>query len=209
MSFIISIPSAFGLAVLSDPIYRLLKFSGGSNIMRVGSVVLVLMAVMQIQITILQSLGKLYTATLYSFIGIVFKITANYFLIAIPSINILGAVYGSIIGYLIPVILNHRMIKKTLRVRFSLLYHGYKPIISSLLMSIVVYLIYNNLIYVISFINKGYIANAVSTIIAIIAGIFTYLYALILTGGITKSDINGLPRKVTRIIPRFMYVRIR
>lgn len=209
LSFLISIPSAFGLTVLSDPIYKLLVFRGGSNIMKIGSIVLVLMAVMQIQITILQSLGKLYTATLYSFIGIVFKITANYFLIAVPSINILGAVFGSIIGYLIPVILNHRMIKKTLRVRFSLLYHGYKPIISSLLMSVVVYIIYHNLIYIISFINKGYIANAVSAVIAIIAGMFTYLFALILTGGIRKSDINGLPRKITRIIPKFMYVRIR
>ncbi|MDF2882712.1 MAG: polysaccharide biosynthesis protein [Clostridiaceae bacterium] len=209
LSLLISIPSAFGLGVLSDPIYKLLAFRGGSNIMKIGSIVLVLMAVMQIQITILQSLGKLYTATLYSFIGIVFKIAANYFLIAVPNINILGAVFGSIIGYLIPVILNHRMIKKTLRVRFSLLFHGYKPLISSLLMSLSVYIVYYNLIYIMGFINKGYLANAISTITAVIVGMFTYLFALILTGGIRKSDINGLPGKITRIIPKFMYIRIR
>lgn len=209
LSFLISIPAAFGLGVLSEPIYKLLAFRAGSNIMKIGSVVLVLMAVMQIQITILQSLGKLYTATLYSFLGIIFKIVANYFLIAMPKINILGAVFGSIIGYLIPVILNHRTIKKTLRVKFSLLSHAYKPLISGILMSLTVYIVYYNLIYITGFINKGYFANAISTIIAIIVGMFTYLFALILTGGIKKSDINGLPRKIIKIIPKFMLIRIR
>lgn len=79
LCFLIAIPSAFGLAVLSEPIFYMLKFGEGSFLMKYGSIVLILMSVMQIQTTILQSIGKLYTATIYSVIGIGFKILANIF----------------------------------------------------------------------------------------------------------------------------------
>ena len=54
LCFLIAIPCAVGFSVLSDPIFKLLKFRGGSYIMAWGSVVLVLMSLMQIQTTILQ-----------------------------------------------------------------------------------------------------------------------------------------------------------
>ena len=139
LCYLIAVPCAVGLAILSDPVFQMLQFGGGSYIMAYGSVVLVLMSAMQIQTTILQSIGKLYTATLYSVVGIVFKIIANYFLIAIPSINILGAIGGSIIGFLIPIILNHRIIKKSLGVRLSLLVHAIKPFIASVVMGAAIF----------------------------------------------------------------------
>ncbi|MEW9096225.1 MAG: polysaccharide biosynthesis protein [Clostridiaceae bacterium] len=207
--FLIAIPSAFGLSILSKQIFYMLKFGEGAFLMTYGSIVLVLMSVMQIQTTILQSVGKLYTATIYSIIGIIFKIVANYYLIAIPSINISGAIYGSIIGYIIPILLNGRMIKKTLNVKFKLFGGAIKPIISSVFMGGMVYFSFKLSFILLKFIGSGYIRNAVATLISIIIGMYSYVFALILTGGIKEEDLKIIPSKLRRFIPKFMINRIR
>lgn len=214
LCFMIAVPSAIGLAVLSLPIFKMLftpRYASGAYLMTYGSIVLVFTSVMQIQTTILQSIGKLYTATLYSAVGIICKIIANYFLIAIPSINILGAVFGSIIGFSIPVMLNHKVIKRSIKVKFNFLAHSVKPLIASAFMGLVVYIVYINIHFITNFAMKDYVyaANAVPTVIAIIIGMFVYLFGLILTGGITKEDLNTMPSKVTRLMPEFMKKRIR
>lgn len=209
LCFLIAIPSAFGLAVLSEPIFSMLKFGKGSFLMKYGSIVLVLMSIMQIQTTILQSIGKLYTATIYSVIGIACKILANYVLIAMPNINILGAVYGSIIGYTIPIILNNRMLKKSLNVKFNLLNAGLKPALSSVFMSFVVYIIYSSINLLSGITGAAYLINALATITSVIFGLYSYLFCLILTSGVTKEDFKYLPSKFMRMIPKFMMERVR
>ncbi|MBP2031735.1 stage V sporulation protein B [Clostridium algifaecis] len=208
LCFLIAVPCAVGLAILSEPIFDLLKIRGGSYIMACGSSVLVFMSVMQIQTTILQSLGKLYSATIYSVIGIACKIVVNYILIAIPRINILGAVAGSIVGYAIPIILNHIMIKKSLEVNVNMVTHAIKPLISSIAMGILVFTVYYVLDTLMGFISTGYIPNALSTIAAILVGILTYIFVLAVIGGITNKDMERMPKKITKLIPNFILSRI-
>lgn len=207
--FLIAVPCAVGLAVLSDPIFRMLKFRGGSDIMTYGSVVLVLMSVMQIQTTILQSIGKLYTATLYSVLGIICKIVANYFFIAVPSVNILGAIGGSIIGFLIPIILNGIIIKRSLGVRFGLIIHAVRPIIASAVMGTLIFGIYYVFHTILGFVRGGYFVNAFLTITVICIGILAYSFTLVVIGGITQKDLQAMPRKATKLIPRFIINRIK
>lgn len=209
LCYLIAVPCAVGLAVLSDPVFSMLKFGGGSYIMAYGSVVLVLMSCMQIQTTILQSIGKLYIATLYSVLGITCKIVANYFLISIPSVNILGAVGGSIIGFLIPIILNHRIIKKSLGVKLSLIAHAIKPFIASMIMAVSVLAVRYIFITLLGFAKMGYLVNSFSTIIAIFIGMFMYLIGLTFTGGIRSEDLETMPRKVVVLIPDFVLKRIK
>lgn len=207
--FLIAIPSAVGLGILSGAIFNMLKFGDGAYLMKYGSIVVVLMSIMQIQTTILQSIGKLYTATLYAVIGIVCKIVANYFLISIPSLNILGAIYGSIIGYLVPILLNHRMLLKSLNIKFKLLEQAKKPAIASMFMGLVVIL--SNL-FLSKFFNlhlKGYFANTIVTIIAVVLGMYAYLFAMVITGGITKEDFKVFPRKLNRFIPNFIMKKMK
>lgn len=211
LCFLIAIPSAVGLAVLSDPIFRMLfpRYTNGAFLMKIGSSVLILMALVQIQTTILQSVGKLYMATLYIVLGIIGKITINYILIAIPAININGAIVGSIIGFLIPLILNDLLIKRTLRIRFNLVKGAVKPLIASVFMGITAYVVQFDFEFLIGFIKKGYIATTTGTVIGIAAGVFVYLYSLILVGGITKRDLNAMPSKLVRLIPGFMLEKVK
>lgn len=209
LCFLIAVPCAVGLAVISDPIYQALKLGGGSYIMAFGTIVLVLMSVMQIQTTILQSIGRLYIATLYSVLGIVFKIITNYFLIAIPNINILGAIAGSVIGFLVPIILNHRIIRKSLKVKLNILVHIVKPLFASAIMGVTVFVVYYVFGTLLGLAKRGYMISSFVTIVAIIIGIFVYMFGLTITRGITKEDLNSMPRKIVMLIPNFILKRVR
>ena len=76
-----------------------------------GSSLVVFMSIVQIQTTILQGLNKFYSVFTSLFIGVLLKLLSNYFLVGIPSININGAIIGSIVGFLVPMIINGILIK--------------------------------------------------------------------------------------------------
>ena len=212
LCLLVSIPSAIGLAVLSKPIFLTIfgaKYVSGANLMLFGSIVIILSSVVQIQITILQSIGKLYSSTFYMLIGIIGKIAGNYILVGIKSINITGAVFGNIISFLIPLILNHRLIKKSLKIKLRFSSYFIKPLLSSILMGIVAYAAYFNLDILFSKLRQGYLASAMATVIAIIIGAYVYIYGLVLTGGISKEDLESLPRWIKKFIPKGIKRRIR
>lgn len=200
LSFFISVPSAVGLAVLSKPIYQLLNIRGGYQLLLIGSSVVVLMSMVQIQTTILQGIGKLYIVTLYAVLGLSVKITINYILVAIPEININGAILGNVVSFLIPLTLNYFVINRTLHIKVRLFKNLKKPLEASFLMSVAVLLTYI-LTYNTTVVFGKYISNALACVISIIVGILIYLLALIKLKGITKNDLNAIPQKILRLIP--------
>lgn len=209
LCFIIAIPSAVGLSVLSKSIYSILGYGEGYELMMYGSVVLILMSVSQIQTSILQGAGRLYKVTFYLLLGIVVKIFINYFLIGIEEINIMGAIIGSIVGFSVPIILNTIEIKRSMRVNINLLKQASKPLISSVFMGLAVWLLYEPLFYVLRFIGSSYIANAIAAGISILMGVVVFFYIMICTKGITKSDLNSMPTRFKSIIPKRLLVLIR
>lgn len=206
--FLVALPCAVGLGLLSDPIYGMLKFGKGSFIMAYGSAVLILLSVMQIQSTILQGIGKLYIATLFSVTGIILKIATNYFMIAIPEINILGAVIGSMLGYAVPILLNQRIINRTLKGRIKLTSIAAKPAAASVFMGVFVFLTYSLLNLISTAAGGNYIYDSLAVVISVIAGAYYYLFGLILTKGISSRDLAILPAKLKKFIPKYFLRRI-
>ncbi|TDT61353.1 putative polysaccharide biosynthesis protein [Fonticella tunisiensis] len=202
--FLISIPSAVGLSILSYPIYRLMKFGGGSYVMLYGAYVLVLMSAVQVFSTILQGLGRLYLVSSFLIIGIAGKIITNYFVVAIPDINILGAIIGNTIYYLIPLVLGNIILVKTINNKTNVFVYAVRPAIASGIMGIGIYGIYTVLHYVISFISSGYISYAVPALICIVLGEYVYFVSLIFMKGITSEDLNILPERLRKFIPKHM-----
>lgn len=210
-TFLISFPSAVGLMVLSKPIYNILgsRFSVGYELMTYGAIALVLLSLIQIQTTILQCIGKLYNTTFNMIIGIIIRLIVDYNLVGIYNINIYGAIIGSYLGYFVTVVLNNFTIKKWSKVKFSLLSYTYKPLISSMFMGVCSFIsyFYTNKVLITLIGNR--ISNITSTIIGIIIGIISYGYFMIIIGGINKNDIENLPNRMKKLIPKFFMVRIK
>lgn len=201
ISLIISIPAAVGLSVLSRPIYTFLKYDDGYALMLFGAVIVIFMALFQIQISILQGIGKVYIVTLYSILSIVIKYIINYILVAIPSINIYGALIGSLAGFLVPVILNSLYIKRNLKLEVQYKSYIFKSIISSVIMGLASYMVYTALSFIIGPFTHGYANNAVSTSAGIVTGILVYFYAMLSSKGVTREELAFLPARLKKLIP--------
>lgn len=210
LCFLVAVPSAVGLAVLAKPIVYLIQYEPDvSRLIIYGSVVIILMAVVSIQTSILQGLGKLYLVTFYAVLGLMGKIIINYIFVAIPSFNILGAVLANGVSFAIPLVLNSLTINKVLRVKIKLSKHAIKPIIASGVMAVVAKLMYANFDFILSFVKEGYFANAFAVLISIGFAMLTYFFTLVLIGGISKADLEVLPSKITKLIPNAILNRIR
>lgn len=210
MVFIIAIPAAVGLSILSTEAYTALYgTSQGSGIMKYGSIILVLISMTQIQTTVLQGINKLYFVIRTFCIGIVIKIIANFILVGIPGINIYGAIIGNCLWHLIPAILNHREICSIMMMRMPVLRLTIKPIFASLAMAVTIYVCKIPFGFLYRFLPLTRLTAIPITLILIGAGGIVYIYLIIATGGITRKDIEGVSPKILKVIPRFMRVKLR
>lgn len=209
LCFLVTIPSAVGFAVLSGPVFGLLKYGEGAYLLKYGSVYLVLLSIVQVQTSILQGAGRLYPVTFFLVLGILGKIATNYFLIAVPRINIAGAIIGSIVGFCIPIFFNTLQMKKALKVKFHASALFIKPAVASGLMGLVVYFTYKILAAILVVLRNAYLINAAAAMASIFIGGAAYFMFLVLFRGITKEDLDILPQRFLRLIPGAMLRRIR
>lgn len=174
--------------------------------MLIGSVVLVLLSFAQIQTSILQGIGKTHIPTINMIIALIIKIFINYNLIAIKSINIKGAVIGSIVCYLLASILNHIQIKKYTGVKLDVKQIIIKPFIASVVMGLCAFVTYYGLRFgLIHIISSKYVLNAICTIMAIFIGAVVYCLVSILIKGITAHDLARIPlgKKLNAFLCRY------
>lgn len=212
LCFIVAVPSAVGLAILSKPIFSTLYpeyVSDGAHLMKYGAIVVVLMAVVQIQSTILQSIGKMYIATASMIAGMALKIICDYVLVAIPSINLLGAIIGNIICFTLPLIINSIFIKKWTNYRLELTKYFYRPLIAAAFMGVIVYMINFTLETFMASSDVRTIIKAIPLMFSVTIGGIVYVYGLILVGGITKKDFDSVSPRLARLMPNFMKERMR
>ena len=203
LCFIVSFPAMIGFAAISKSIYVVFGYDG-YELLLFGSVIVVLMSVVQIQASILQGMSKLYAVTIFITVGMIVKIIINFFLFSVPQINIYGAIIGSVFGYLISIYLSNRLMKKVLKVKFSIISHALKPLFSSAVMGAVVFGLYN-LVDVILKINTAngskYFANIIALLICVCVGGIVYFVAMAMVSGITKEDVKAFPSRIRRFIP--------
>lgn len=177
---IITIPSAVGLSILAKPIITLVFFSTklnqGSDLMQIGSWVMVFIAIIYVQTATLIGVGKAYIPPANMLIGMIFKLISNYFLISIPSINVKGAVIGSTLGFAITCVLNQIAIRKStgLSVKYAAI--SYRPIIASVIMGLVAYSVfYLSDKFLSILIKNSLLVNDISVLIAVLAGAGLYV----------------------------------
>ena len=205
ITFMITIPSLVGLTILGKEVFNMLfGLNEGYELLMYGSIVLVFMSITTIQNTILQGVNKLYLVLYTAFIGVVLKLILDFILVAIPEINIFGAVIASFVSYLVPTIINHRNLRKIFRVRVPIIKLLLAPIIASLSMGVVIAVIRMPMARLINIFEGGRLMISVETLIMVAIGGMVYLLVMILIGGITKTDLDLISPKVYRIMPRFL-----
>ncbi|MCD8157533.1 MAG: polysaccharide biosynthesis protein [Clostridiales bacterium] len=203
LTMIISIPAAIGMGALADQILHLLfpSYPEGGELLAIGAISIIFLALYQIETGILQGMGKVYIPAVNALIGALIKIPLNYVLIVIPSVNVKGAVISTIGCYIVAALLNMYALKKAAGIKYDFVSILLKPLIVSLIMGAGCLGIYKLLYMVLPY-------NSICTIFAILAAIVIFVIALALMKGFKREDLILLPmgRKMIGILERFKLI---
>lgn len=184
----ISIPCAVGLAVLGEPIIRML-FSGEYHmpaiLLRIGSISVVFYSLSTLSNGVLQGIDRMRVPVRNAAIALVLHLGILYLTINIFDWQLYGVVLSCIMFAFIMCVLNWLSIKKYLKYRQEIRRTFVIPTIASLIMGAVCWLIY--------FAASKALGDAISVILSIGIGAIVYFVALLLLRGVRESEIRSFP----------------
>lgn len=190
VSMLLGFPSAAGLFILADPALNLIfpGRSGGSDVLQILSISIVFIVMAQTLVSILQGVGDVMSPVKNLAAGSFVKFILAYILTGMPLLNVKGAAISSIAGYAIAAILNLKDAIKCTYLIFDIDKMVLRPLLSTLIMGIAVYITYNKILNL-----SG--TNGISTIFSVIVGIIVYIIMLLLTGSLSLGDTVKLLRQ--------------
>ena len=218
VTLMIALPAGIGMAVLAEPILDMMYETGKSAdavsiaapIMAAYGYTIFLMCLSQPTTNMLQALGKTGTPLRSLTVGAVAKVIANYIFIGIPEININGAVIGTVICYTIIVLWNIAALLRTARVRVNWASVFVKPLFAAVLCGVSAFTSYGLFANILPDISRRglSVTNVLSTGIAVIFAVFVYAVAMLLVGGIAKSDVKMLPKgeKIAKLLAKYGFL---
>jgi len=184
----LTIPIALGLAVLGSQIVALLfpNHPDGGTLFLWGFASIIFLAISQIATGIVQGLGKTMVPVYAALAGAVVKIASTYFLVAIPQINIYGAVLGTTFCFLVAAAINCGYLFKHTKTKPDVKGMLLKPLFSSVGMAMGTFTFYHSTYFLMG--NMLF-----STIIAVFAGMALYILFMLLVKGFREEDVLFLP----------------
>lgn len=205
LAILIGMPCAVGLFIMGGPVLSLLYRNLGNNydnlklatdIMRIMSIGLVFLTLIQTVTGILQGLGRAMIPVRNLAIGAVVKVVASFFLLRNHELNILGAPISTVLCYLTAMLLNMYYLLANLGIEFSFGDYIVRPGLATAGMGGTAYGVYMFLSS-----RAGIAASAAG---AILAAVVVYLLLVLLLGALRPEDAELLPggRKLDGLMRR-------
>lgn len=211
----LSLPAGIGMAVLSQPIINMLYSDISSAtiaapILAAFGYSAFLISISQPLTNMLQAIGRMDIPVKTLAFAAAFKIGINFILVANPKYNIKGAAIGTIVFYLIIVVLNVFFLIKESGVRPNLITVFVKPLFCSILCGMAAWSAYGLLLRVIP---EGDVAsringNTFSAVLAIGIAVLVYGLSLLFTKAIVKDDLKMLPKgeKIAKTLEKYGFI---
>jgi len=203
-NMIIAIPSAVGLGVLAKPIILLL-FPGSTaesitlstQLLQIGSVAVVFVALSTTSNAILQSLNRLRIPVYHSSIALVLHLIVVYVLLRFTSAKLYALVIGYILFALIVCILNWRYIRVKLSYRQELIKTFVLPSLAAVMMGVLTFVTYEG-------VHKLLHSNLISVLASVIVSIVVYFLLLVFMHAVSERELMNLPKgeKLVRIFKK-------
>ena len=199
---LITMPCAVGLAVLAEPIIRLLASNYGAESVATATPILMYLGIAVIFNStvllfnaIMQAHGDVTTPVVNMLIGGIVKVIVNYILVGIPALNIVGAAIGTVICYLTITILDLIAMRKTVTTRPVIFRNIIRPGLAALLMGAATVLSYRVLARLVS-------SNTVACLGALVIAVIAYAILVLALQCITYEDCMLFPKgeKIAKIL---------
>lgn len=201
VTMFIALPVGFGFAAVSynilNTFYSDASASIGAPILTIYGFAVFLFAVSSPITNMLQALGRTDIPLKSLCVGAVIKIILNFILVGNPNININGASIGSIACYIAVVSINLYSIIKITEVKINFGSVFFKPFICASISAAVAFVtvkIFNNILGGFGSADSMINGNSISLAISVIAAVVAYLISLLLIKGISKDDLEMIPK---------------
>ena len=200
---VLAMPMAVGLGVMAYPIMKIMypsSHASGPALLRIMAAASFFVCMVLIENAILQASGK-ERLPMYSMVsGSLVKIAVNWILIANPSVNIVGAPVGTLIGYIWMCVMNYIFIRKTVGVRPRISRILIKPFLCSVIMGTSALGSYTLLAKALG--ADSSLKMAVCAGISIILAVLVYLVTVSVFKTVTDEDMKLIPggEKVGKIL---------
>ncbi|MCH5267449.1 MAG: polysaccharide biosynthesis protein [Lachnospiraceae bacterium] len=201
-NMIIAFPSAVGLAVLAQPIIRLLfpasDYITGGMMLMTGSTCIIFYALSTVTSGVLQSIDKMNLPVIHSLISLVIHIVAVFLLLRYTGLGAYALVFGNVTYPLVVCILNGHSVRKHLGFKQEMVKTFCVPFLSSVTMGVFTFVVYQ-MFFLVS--HRIYIAIIPAFIVAV-ASYFVFVLKL---QGLTRRELCEFPmgRRMSVVADRF------
>lgn len=195
---VVAMPMGVGLSVLAFPITNVIypgSHASGPELLSILGVASFFVCVAIMQNAILQAHGNEIYPIWSMLAGGLVKVAVNWFLVAEPSINIVGAPIGTLSSYIVMCLMNHLFLCKCLDKKPRPGRILLRPALSSAVMGVVAWGSYSLLSGLLS--GGGELSRmrmALSMGAAIAAAVLVYFAAIVVTRAITAEDMKLIPK---------------
>lgn len=172
ITILIGLPCTFGMFIYARQILELLfpNASSGGTLLAISAFTVIFTSLAQTINGALQGLGKIKVPAIALGCGVIVKFIANLLLIPIEEIYENGAAIGSVLCHIVSFTIVYSVLKRTVQLDFSISGLIIKPLIVTVLMSVISYAIYQGILVL------G-VAGRIATIIGI--GMAVVVYAIL------------------------------
>lgn len=207
LTTLIAIPAGIGLSTLSEEVLTLLyplrlnEVAIAAPLLKVMGITVIFVCTCASCHSILQGIGKERLPLIFMLIGAAVKLVINYIFVAVPSLNIQAAPYGSLVCYVVIMVMDIIAINHYGQIRINLYSTFILPLFSGILCGIgakVTYLLFEN-----------FTSDKLATVVAIGVAVIIYGISVLLTKGITKKDFLMIPKgeKIAKVLEKIHLLR--
>ena len=201
---VVGFPCSVGMSLLARPIlYLCYGYSGrytpvqldvAAELLTVSALTIVLFTMVQATSGILQGAGKQRIPMYTLLVGVICKVTLNYILIGIPSVNIHGAPIASLVCYTVSAVPNLYFVSKYAAGRIPWKEIALRPLAAALPMGAAVWGLWR-FIFTDRFLHLGRAKLILAVAVCILAGVIVYTVLAVAVKAVAKEDIPARLRK--------------
>ena len=196
VSALISMPCAFGLALLAQPITQLLggysgeKLELATRLMSVLGVCIIFNSMVLLTTAIMQAHGHEKLPVVNMFVGGFVKLAAVFILTGNPAIGIVGTPIGSLLCYLCITVLNLFSMRRVLSEPPAIVKHMFRAFTAAALMGGFAWGTWKGL----QLLLGANMSRLIACAIPIAVGVVVYVIAAVKLRAITREDCLLLPK---------------
>lgn len=206
LTALLAFPAGFGMSFLARPLLGLL-YGARPLGAQIASDSLVLLGVASVFMTfsvpicsMLQAIGRETVTVKLLLIGFAVKFAANYFLIPIACLNMLGACIGTILCYATITIFGLYYLQKYGKCRLQLAVCMGRTLAAAILCVCCACIVYD--------VMQMYVGTA-ATVFAVIAAVVSYVFTVLFLRVLQRSDVEAWPfgKKIADLLEKRNWIR--